>query len=160
MPQGIVKPSNQVLALDLGARVIEMEVGANATEASMVPGRAVIFDAADQTVKEAGAKADSIVGVLEVDPAKTLTDNYTRGSVAKVIIGHFLARVTLLASENVTRGDSLVTAAGGKFAKLAVGAMGAQGGTVGKSYESSNVTVDADILAEISTSGADAAAAS
>jgi hypothetical protein len=159
MPQGIQKPSNQILALDLGARVVEMEVGAAATEAQMVPGRCVIFDGADQTVKEAGAKADQIVGVLEVDPAKGLTDTYLRGSAAKVIIGHFLARVTLLASENVTRMDSLVSAANGKFAKLAVGAMGAQGGVVGKSYESSNVTVDADILAEIDTMGADAAAA-
>jgi hypothetical protein len=160
MPQGIVKPSNQVLALDLGCRVIEMEVGANATEAQMVPGRAVIFDSADQTIKEAGAKAKQIVGVLEVDPANPLATNYTRGSAAKVIIGHFMAAITLLASENVTRGDALVTAANGKFAKQAVGAMGSQGGAVGKTYESSNVTVDATILAEISTSGSDAAAAS
>lgn len=160
MPQGIQKPSNQILALELGARVVEMEVGANATEAKMLPGRAVIFDDVDQTIKEAGAKADQIVGILEVDPAGTLTTSYAVGSAAKVIIGHFLARITLLASENVSRMDSLVTAADGKFAKLAVGAMGAQGGVVGKSYEASNVTVDADILAEVSTMGADAAAAS
>jgi hypothetical protein len=160
MPQGIVKPSNQVLALDLGSRVVEMKVGATATAAQMVPGRAVIFDNVDQTIKEAGAKAKQIVGVLEVDPAKTKTTAYAVGDMAKVIVGHFLAAVTLLASENVTRGDSLVTAASGKFAKQAVGAMGAQGGVVGKSYESSNVTVDATILVEISTSGADAAAAS
>lgn len=160
MPQGIQKPSNQILALDLGSKVIEMEVGATATAAKMLPGRAVIFDNADQTIKEAGAKADQIVGVLEVDPAGTLTTAYAVGKPAKVIIGHFLARITLLAAENVTRGDSLVSAADGKFAKLAVGAMGAQGGVVGKSYESSNVTVDADILAEVTTSGADAAAAS
>lgn len=160
MPQGVVKPTNQVLALDLGCRVIDVEIGANATEAQMVPGRGVIFDAADQTVKEAGAKADQIVGVLEVSPGKLMTDTYKRGDQAKMIIGHFLAAITLLASENVTRGDSLVSAANGKFAKLAVGAMGAQGGVVGKSWESSNVTVDATILAEVTTSGADAAAAS
>lgn len=160
MPQGIQKPANQILALDLGSRVVEMEVGANATEAQMVAGRAVVFDAADQTIKEAGAKAQGIVGVLEVDPAKTLTDNYSRGDAAKVIIGHFLARVTLLASENVSREDRLVTAANGKFAKLAVGAMGAQGAVVGKTYESSNVTVDAAILAEIDTMGSEPAAAS
>ena len=56
MPQGIVKPSNQIVAAG-DPLTVEMEVGANATPAKMLPGRVVIFDAADQTVKEAGAKA-------------------------------------------------------------------------------------------------------
>jgi hypothetical protein len=40
----------------------------------------------------------------------------------------------------------LVTAADGKVAKQVVGAMGAQGQVVGWALESSNVTVDAEIL--------------
>ena len=63
-----------------------------------------------------------------------------------MVFGECLCVLTLLASENVTRGDPLVTAADGKVAKQAVGAMGAQGRVVGYAWESSNVTTDATIL--------------
>jgi len=78
-----VKPSNQIVAYGdpLG---VEMEIGANATEAKMLAGRVVIFDDIDQTVKEAGAKATNVVGFLEVDPAKKKTDNYEVSDQAKV----------------------------------------------------------------------------
>jgi len=152
-----VKPSNQIVAYGdpLG---VEMEVGVNATEAKMLAGRVVIFDDVDQTVKEADAKAVNVVGFLEVDPAKTKTDNYEVGDQAKVVVGECLAVLTLLASENVTRGDPLVTAAEGKLAKQAVGAMGAQGQVVANAWESSNVTVDAEILVHWKPSAEPAAA--
>jgi len=152
-----VKPSNQIVAYGdpLG---VEMEIGANATEAKMLAGRVVIFDDVDQTVKEAGAKATNVVGFLEVDPAKTKTDNYEVSDQAKVVVGECLAVLTLLASENVTRGDPLVTAADGKLAKQAVGAMGAQGQVVAHTWESSNVTVDAEILVHWKPSAEPAAA--
>jgi len=157
LPQGVVKPSNQIVAYGdpLG---VEMEIGANATEEKMLAGRVVIFDDVDQTVKEAGAKATNVVGFLEVDPAKTKTDNYEVGDQAKVVVGECLAVLTLLASENVTRGDPLVTAADGKLAKQAVGAMGAQGQVVAHTWESSNVTVDAEILVHWKPSAEPAAA--
>jgi len=157
LPQGVVKPSNQIVAYGdpLG---VEMEIGANATEAKMLAGRVVIFDDVDQTVKEAGAKATNVVGFLEVDPAKTKTDNYEVSDQAKVVVGECLAVLTLLASENVTRGDPLVTAADGKLAKQAVGAMGAQGQVVAYTWESSNVTVDAEILVHWKPSAEPAAA--
>jgi len=157
MPQGIVKPSNQIVAYG-DAKPIEIEVGANATEAKMLAGRVVIFDDVDQTVKEAGAKAVNVVGFLEVDPAKKKTDNYEVGDQAKVVIDDCLAVLTLLASENVTRGDPLVTADDGKLAKQAVGAMGAQGQVVAYTWESSNVTVDAEILVHWKPSAEPAAA--
>ena len=51
---------------------------------------------------------------------------------AALSLANPLAHVgTLLASENVTRGDALVSAADGKYAKLAVRAMGGQGRVVG-----------------------------
>ena len=73
MPQGIQKPSNQIVAYG-DPSIVEMEIGANATAAKMLPGRVVIFDDADQTVKEAGAAAANVVGFLEVDPANTKID--------------------------------------------------------------------------------------
>ncbi len=146
MPQGIVKPSNQIVAAG-DPLTVEMEVGANATAAKMLPGRVVIFDDADQTVKECGAEAAGEVGFLEVDGTHKTTDAYAVGGQVPVVFGECVAVLTLLASENVTRGDPLVAAADGKVAKQAVGAMGAQGKVIGYAWESSNVTTDAAILA-------------
>ena len=157
MPQGIVKPSNQIVAAG-DPLTAEMEVGANATAAKMLPGCVVVFDDVDQTVKEAGAKADGEVGFLEVDATHKTTDAYAVGGQAPVVFGECLAVLTLLASENVTRGDDLVTAADGKVAKQAVGAMGAQGKVVGNAWESSNVTTDAEILVHWKPSAEPAAA--
>ena len=158
MPQGIVKPSNQIVAAG-DPLTIEMEVGAAATPADMLPGRVVIFDAVDQTVKESGAKASVECGVLDVVADKQVTEAYAVGDQVPVIFGECICVLTLLASENVTRGDPLVTAANGKVAKLAVGAMGAQGRVIGYAWESSNVTTDAKIQVHWNPA-ADAAAAS
>lgn len=158
MPQNIQKPNNQIVAYG-DPLIVEMEIGANATAAKMLAGRVVIFDDADQTIKESGAAAANVVGFLEVDPANTKTTAYAVGDQAKIVIGECLAVMTLLASENITRGDPLVTAADGKLAKQAVGAMGAQGQVVAYSWESSNVTVDAEILVHWKPSGEPAAAA-
>ena len=157
MPQGIPKPSNQVVAVGSPLKV-EMEVGANATAAKMLPGRVVIFDDTNDSVKEAGAKADNVVGFLDVAPDKLEADNYAVGNQAMVVVGECVAAMTLLANENVTRGDPLVTAADGKLAKQAVGALGAQGQVVGYAWESSNVAVDAEILVHWSPSAEPAAA--
>lgn len=145
MPQGIVKPTNQIIASGKPL-IVEMEVGANATPAKMLPGRLVIFDDTDWSVKEAGAKANNVVGFLEVNPDKLKSANFVVGEQVKVPITDCIALLTLLAAENVTRGDPLVSAADGKVAKQAVGAMGGQGSVIGWAQESSNVTVDAEIL--------------
>jgi hypothetical protein len=159
MPQSIVKPTNQIVAAG-DPFIVEMEIGANATVAKVVPGRVVIFDDADQTVKECGAKADGWVGIIEVSPDGTKTAQPAVGDQVPIILGQCLAVVTLLASENVTRGDPLVTAADGKVAKQAVGAMGSQGRVIGFAWESSNVTTDASILMQFCPCGAEPAAAS
>ena len=145
MPQGVQKPANQVLAAGNPLRV-EMEIGANATAAKMLPGRVVIFDDADQTIKEAGAKTTGEVFILDVQPEELEATAYAVGEQAMVIVGECIAKMKLLASENVARGDPLVTAADGKVAKLTVGAMGGQGKVVGYAWEASNVTTDAEIL--------------
>jgi len=157
MPQAVQKPSNQVVAYGDPMRV-EMEIGANATAAKMLPGRLLIFDDADQTVKEAGAEADGDVFILDVAPDKLESTAYAVGDQAMVIVGDCIAKLTLLASENVSRGDPLVTAADGKVAKLAVGAMGAQGKVIGYAWEASNVTTDAEILVHFCPSAEPAAA--
>ncbi len=158
MPQAIVKPNNQIVAAG-DPLIVEMEVGANATVAKVVPGRVVIFDDADQTVKEAGAKADNVVGVIEVSPDGSKNTQPAVGDQVPIIVGDCLCVLTLLASENVTRGDPLVTAADGKVAQQAVGAMGAQGKVIGYAWETSNVAQDAEILVHFCSSAEPAAAA-
>lgn len=157
MPQGLVKPSNQILVAG-NPLCVEMEIGANATAAKMLPGILVIFDSTDYTVKEAGAEADNIVGILDVASDKLESDAYAVGDQCRVIVGECIAKLKLLASENVTRGDPLVSAADGKVAKQAVGAMGAQGSPIGNVWESSNVTVDAEVLVHYKPSQEPAAA--
>ena len=158
MPQSIVKPTNQVVATG-DPLIVEMEIGANATVAKVVPGRVVIFDDADQSVQECAAKATGWVGVIEVSPDGTKTTQPAVGDQVPIIVGDCLCVLTLLASENVSRGDPLVTAADGKVAKQAVGAMGAQGKVIGYAWETSNVAQDAEILVFWSPSAEPAAAA-
>lgn len=115
-----------------------MEVGANATAAKMLPGRFVIDDTIDGDVKESGAKADNCIGVLEVKSDMQLADNYAVGDLANVISRHENARVMILLVSGgaaVAPGDPIVTAADGKGAKQAVGAMGAQGTVVAHALE-------------------------
>ncbi len=162
MPQGYVKPANRILLDDLGGQgqVREFETGANATEAKMLPGNAVIVDTLADAVKEAGAKADSIVGVLEIGPTNNLITAYGAAAQCRVLQGHFIAQIRLKASENVSIESLLVSAADGQFAKLAVGAIGGQGAILAKALEASNVTTIAYITAEVWTAGWEAAAAS
>jgi hypothetical protein len=158
MPQGLVKSANQVVVAGTPIKV-EMEIGANATAAKMLAGRVVIFDDTNNSVKEAGAKADNVVGFLDVAADKLEATAYAVGDQAMVVVGECIAKLLLLANENVTRGDPLVTAADGKVAKQAIGAMGAQGQVIGWAWESSNVAVDAEILVHWNPCAEPAAAA-
>ncbi len=163
MPQGYVKSANRVLIDDLSGQgqVREFEIGANATIAKMLPGNAVVTDTLADAVKEGGAKADSIVGVLEIGPKNNLTTAYGAvGDQCRVLQGHFIAQIRLKASENVSIDSLLVSAADGQFAKLAVGVIGGQGAILARALEASNVTTIAYILAEVWTAGWEAAAAS
>jgi len=145
MPQGIVKPANQIV-IHGEPIIVEMEVGANATAAKMLPGIIVIPDGAG-AVKEAGAKADNFIGILDVAPDKTEDTNYSVGDQAKIITGPvgMIVKLKLKAGENVSVGDALVCAADGQVAKQAVGTMGGQGSPVGIALEASNVTTVAEI---------------
>jgi len=158
MPQYLVKPANQVVVAGKPLKV-EMEIGANATAAKMLPGRLVIHDAVDGCVKEAGAKADNVLGFLDVESGEKEATNYDVGDQAMVVMGECIAKLTLLANESVAPGDPLVAAADGKVAKQAVGAMGGQGSVIGWAMETSNVAVDAEILVHFHKSAEPAAAA-
>ena len=157
MPQYLVKPANQVVVAGNPLR-LEFEVGANATAAKMLPGRLVIHDATDGDVKEAGAKARNVIGFLDVAAGKKEADAYAVADQVMVVVGECVAKLTLLANESVAPGDLLVTAADGKVAKQAVGAMGSQGMVVGQALETSNVAADAEILVHF-WKGAEPAAA-
>ena len=145
MPQGLVKPANQILVAG-NPIVVEYEVGANATEAKMLPGNLVIYDTVAYAVKEAGDEADDVLGIIDVAPDKLESDHYAVGDQVKIIMGECIAKLRLAASENVAPGNWLVAAADGQVKKQAVGAMGSQGSPIGQALELSNVTSIAEIL--------------
>lgn len=138
MPQyfGTLKPVNQILCGGQpDVELLSFEIGANATAAQMVPGRFVVFDTTDGDVKEAGAKAHDVAGILEVTSGMKVTDAYAVGDECLVIPLSSGARVlaTLVSGSGaVAPGSKVVTAANGKAALQAVGGAGTQGDVVGK----------------------------
>jgi hypothetical protein len=140
MPQGYVVPQNQILADKEGAIVHEYEVGANATAAKMLPGIGVIYDTADYAVKEAGAEADAVLGVLDVNPNGTglKTTAYARGDQCRVI-EHGKCLVLLLSGGGATSpGVPLTTTTDGKWLIQAVGVIGTQGAPAAYALETIN----------------------
>lgn len=134
--QQLILPNDQVLISGECVR-LEMQVGANATEAKMIPGAIVIYDAAENSVKEAAAKANDVIGVIDVDATHDIDDPYAVGENIPILIpnsGTFLALI-FLANEDFTQGDTLVTGASGTVAEIAVAALGSQGDVVATAWE-------------------------
>lgn len=161
MPQGTQNPNNTTLVAGR-AEIRQLEVGANATAAKMVPRRVVIYDATtDDTIKEAGAEADNVRGVLMEDETMSQTDNYAVGDLANVIVGPDGVEVMLTyisGGAAASPGDWVVTAADGKITKQAVGAMGAQGAPVGQILETVTGAADQDVRVAYRPSAEPAAA--
>lgn len=144
----IVLASHKVLIYGEAARV-EMKVGANATAAKMIPGALVILDTNEGEVKEAGAKAHGILGVIDVDPTHDIGDNYAVGDQIPILLpneGSFVALI-MLANEDLIQGDRLVSAANGLVAELAVAAMGSQGDIVALAWDTCSAAADTRIVA-------------
>lgn len=153
MPQEtIITPVNTILAGGV-PEIREYEVGANATAAKMLPGRFVIFDTVETAVKEAGAKAHGVIGVIMEKPDGALTDAYAVGDHVRVITGPAVGDVYVLVTElqsggAVNPGTAIVTAADGKVAIAAVAALGSQGDIVGEGVKvtADPVAADANIV--------------
>ena len=164
MPSYLVRPTNRILAGPSGAQeqIIEMKVGAAATVAEMVAGRLVIYDAAAGSVKETGALADNVLGVIEVRSGKLLTDTHAVASPVSVIPRHSGAWVVLTlikAGAAVLPGDPLVSGLLGKAQKQAAGAMGGQGTVIAHALEAVDPTAsDLPCLCALSSSAEPAAA--
>lgn len=161
MPQGIVAPANQVVVAGNPKRR-NYEVGANATLAKMLPKRFVIYDTVDYAVKEAGAKADNVLGILDLQPGNVLTDAPTAAGEAVTVIEDECDVVVVLASGGAaaTPGAAIVTAADGKAAVQAVAAMGSQGSVVGHALTSGDpAAADVEIVIQLNLQREPAAAA-
>lgn len=159
MPQGYVKPANGIIADVEGLVTHEYEIGANATAAKMLPGVAVIYDTVDYAVKEAGAEAPDVIGVLDVASGKLRSAAYAVGDQARVIEGGKAVVLLAAGGAAVTPGIPLVTNADGKWIKQAVGALGAQGPPAAYALESVNPVADAFCLARVTGQREAAAAA-
>ena len=127
MPQGYQHPVNQIIADEEGLVTHEYEVGANATAALMLPGTIVIYDAADGAVKEAGAEADNIIGVLSVQAGEGITHRWEKGEQATVI-EHGKCMIRFPAGGTaVAVGSPITSNATGLGVVQAVGVLGDQG---------------------------------
>lgn len=143
----IVLATNQVVIYGEYTRT-EMKVGANATAAKMIPGALVILDTNEGEVKEAGAKAHGILGIIDVDATHKIGDNYEVAENIPILLpneGTFVALI-MLASEDLIQGDRLVSAANGLVAEQAVGAMGSQGDIVGLAWDTCSAASDTRIV--------------
>lgn len=146
--QEIILPTNQVLIYG-DALKVEMKVGANATAAKMIPGALVILDTVENSVKEAGAKAHGILGVIDVDPTHDIDDNYEVADNIPILIpneGTFVALI-MLANEDLIQGDTLVSAANGLVAEAAIAALGSQGDIVATAWDTCSAAADTRIVA-------------
>lgn len=144
---GISLPLHQVLAHGECTRY-EMKVGANATAAKMIPGALVVLDTTENEVKEAGAKAHGIFGVIDVDPTHDVDDAYAVGDNITIIVPNAGALVALifLANEDFIQGDTLVSAANGLVAEIAIAALGSQGDVIGQAWCTESGAADKRVL--------------
>jgi len=159
MPQGYVKPANAIIADVEGLVSHEYEVGANATAVKMLPGIAVIYDTVDYAVKEAGAKAEVVIGILDVAPAMLRSGHYAVADECRIIEKGKCVVLLKAGGAAVTPGVALVTAADGYLEKQAVGALGTQGAVVAYALESVNPVAASFCLAKVVNQREAAAAA-
>ena len=116
---GFVLPLNDVVQGDYLTE--RLEIGPSATIAKMLPGMHVVVDTTDYGVQEGGA-AGLVIGIIgygeanaDYKPATRDTAYTALGDEIPVHNGHFRARVYV--TETVTKGQTLVAAADGKFEK-------------------------------------------
>jgi hypothetical protein len=132
MGQDIVVPLNSIIASNEGLIIEEFRVGTGATAAKMLPGTWVITDTLDGDIKQAGAKATNVLGILIEKSDGLITTAYAVGDRAHVVTGGngcVLARV-IAGGGNITVGTPIVTRTDGTCGIQLVGAQGSQGSIV------------------------------
>jgi hypothetical protein len=83
MPQGLVQPNNSILYAG-NPKYLEYEVK---TATNMYPGRLVITDTNEYSIKVATDGATTVLGVLDVEPNELRETIYGAGDQARVISG-------------------------------------------------------------------------
>ena len=83
MPQGLVQPNNSILYAGY-PKYMEYEVK---TATNMYPGRLVITDTNEYSIKVATDGATTVLGVLDVEPNELRETIYDAGDQARVITG-------------------------------------------------------------------------
>jgi|Deesub1362A_J573_1020465.scaffolds.fasta_scaffold00039_120 hypothetical protein len=103
--------------------VEEMKMGSNATQSDMVPGRLVVRDTSDESVKEAPANTTQPAGWIGYEqshPAHRPSDRttaYSSGAYIPVLRGPGVVLISEITSSSITKGDLLVSAGNGKLTK-------------------------------------------
>ena len=115
MGQGLVQPTNSILYA--GQPVyLEYEV---LTATSMYPGRLVITDTNEWSIKVATDNATNCLGVLDVEPNELRETIYGAGDQARVIRGDCVVMMTAQSGATITVGLPVQCGGSGKIDEYA-----------------------------------------
>ena len=103
-----VRPTNKILVG--GTPLVEELV----TEGTTVkPGRFVIKGTGDHQVQLAGLSAENVIGVVDYDAKRPITDAYPNNYPVKVLKGNIIVVLTLKAGNTVAKGAKIQSEASG-----------------------------------------------
>lgn len=112
-PQGLVKPTNDVLYAGeplYDELTVELTGGTNA----MYPGRLVITGTAEHQCKVAVSGSAVVIGVLDVEPNELRTTLHGSGDQARILRGDIVVLMTAVSGATIARGTLVQAAHSGK----------------------------------------------
>ena len=115
MPQGLIQPNNSILYAG-NPKYMEYEVK---TATSCYPGRLVITDTNEYSVKVATDGAVTVLGVLDVEPNELRETIYGAGDQARVITGDCIVLLKAASGATIAVGTRVEAAADGMVEELA-----------------------------------------
>jgi hypothetical protein len=119
MPQGLVQPANAILYAG-NPKYLEYEVLDNT---NMYPGRLVITDTNEWSIKVATDDAATVLGVLDVEPNELRTTIYGVADQARVITGDCVVLLMKISGATIAVGTKVQCAGAGMVNQSADGAL-------------------------------------
>ena len=103
-----VKPLHKIL---VGGDPIVEELVTEGTDVK--PGLLAIPGTGDHQVKPAGLSAENVIGVVDYDAKRPLTEAYPNNYSVRILKGNIVVVLTLKSGNNVTKGTRLQSEANG-----------------------------------------------
>lgn len=109
MPQGLIQPNNSILYAG-NPKYLEYEV---LTATNMYPGRLVITDTNEYSIKVGTDDATTVLGVLDVEPNELRETIYDAGDQARVITGDCVVLLKKASGATISVGTKVQCAGNG-----------------------------------------------